>query len=380
MIKQVGILFAALLLFSTCTSLEKDSPVDDQHGLVVIWERSYDTYNWSAYAPPLVINDSSLIYAGDGAIRCVTLDSGKTIWSSIFPTAGFMHKRFVLDQSRLYGFYQRDTVFAINLTDGTEAWTSIINSNREFGWVTDIDESYYYVGVNGYSNIKRILKYGKSSGELVDSIQVERMPWSVIYNRNRIYSSNGWSPPDNPNDIGRINCFSSDNFDTLWVYNTLHGGSFSLTPPVIENSILYAGTVWGGSLGNEIVALNAETGARIWRTTTTGCYQIVLHDDVLYCDLGGGILALDKSTGAHLWETHLPVADENSALAYWDGYIYNNVWGGLYIFDAESGEVVWGGLGPDKGYIYQVSAGAGKIFVQTSQHLYAFEPYSPSGN
>lgn len=340
-----------------------------------VWElANQESYNWGAYAPPYVLGDSLLITAGDGAIRCVTIDSGKIVWSSSYAHTGFMNKRIVLDDSQLYGFSGREEVFAIKLSDGTSAWSALIDSNREFGTAMDIDNNSYFIGINGYNKIRRIMKYDKFTGDLQDSLRVDHMPWSLTYESERLYSTYGW--PSGPNDIGRVICYGSNVLDSIWSYSS-EGGTFSVCPPVIDSGILYAGTVWGGSLGNEVVALNAETGELIWRTETYGCYQIVLDGDVLYCDLAGGVLALDKTTGEVLWETHLPVACETSGLAYWDGYLYNEVCGGLYIYDAETGEVVHKTRGPDSAYIYQVSAGAGKIFVQSSQHLYAFEPFNP---
>jgi len=79
----------------------------------------------------------------------------------------------------------------------------------------------------------------------------------------------------------------------------------------------------------------------------------------------------------YYWETQVFNPDESSLLAYWDGYVYHPHYGKLYILNGETGEIVHTMRGPDEAYTYQVSAGAGKIFVQSSQHLYAFSPYDP---
>ena len=100
-------------------------------------------------------------------------------------------------------------------------------------------------------------------------------------------------------------------------------------------------------------------------------------DDTLFCTSSSTVYALDKHTGNLLWETQVFNPDESSLLAYWDGYVYHPHYGKLYILNGETGEIVHTMRGPDEAYTYQVSAGAGKIFVQSSQHLYAFSPYDP---
>ncbi|MCF7801163.1 MAG: PQQ-binding-like beta-propeller repeat protein [Candidatus Marinimicrobia bacterium] len=371
--------FILPLLFIHCVRPEptNQDESDNTDPLKLLWQRTnQESYNWGAYAPPLILGDSLLLTAGDGAIRCTSIDSGKTIWSSSYANIGFMNKRFVIDQTHLYGFYGREEVFAVKLSDGTQAWSALIDSNREFGYADDIDASHYYVGVNSYGNIRRIMKFDKFTGELQDTLRIDKMPWSLAYDSGSLYCNNGMS--SGANSLGRIICYEANTLDSSWGYYSI-GGTFSVCPSVVNDGVLYAGTVWGGSLGNEIVALNAETGARLWRTSTTGCYQIVIHDEVLYYAGGSSVNALDKNTGHVLWEAIIPTTDESSPLAYWDGYVYKAHGGTLFVFDAETGERVYYTYTFDgkAEYVYQVSAGAGKIFVQTSQHLYALEPFNP---
>lgn len=362
-----------LILFSQCN--KGDDPVDrETNPMEVIWELSYDSYNWGAYAPPSVLHDSLLIYSGDGSINCVTVDSGEWRWSSVFPSAGFMHKRFVYDDIQLYGFEGKDKVFSINIADGTEQWSAIIDSNREFSLNTDIDIGHYYIGTNSLNKKRMILKMEKESGNIIDSIQTEYMPWSLVINDQKLYCTFGWSPVGSAYSIGSITCYDPVTLDTIWIYNT-NSGSLLSTKPIIDGNILFIGTVWGSN--NKVFALNAETGEVVWETESYGCYQIELVGDTLYYDGGGGVHALDKNTGNEIWWTTLPNPDESGTLAYWDGYIYIVNFGSLYILDGETGEIVHKMRGPDEAYIYQVSAGAGKIFVQSSRHLYAFSPYDP---
>jgi hypothetical protein len=45
------------------------------------------------------------------------------------------------------------------------------------------------------------------------------------------------------------------------------------------------------------------------------------------------------------------------------------------VFDAESGELLHVLPAPDGSFFWRVTAGAGRIFAQSSNHLYAFAPW-----
>lgn len=321
---------------------------------------------------PVVSQDSLVLFTGDGNISCVYTKDGSLKWQSTLEYAGIGLRRFVFDDNLLFGHIGNGVLYALNLTDGSEAWEIEVPDYDYFGWEMTINSDYYFVSLKTTSIYQCLIcKYDKT-GVLLDSLLSTHMPRILTIQDNRLYANSGWSA--SPDDVGRITCYDAISLDSLWGYNSI-GGNFSLCRPVFENGILYAGTVWGGHRGNEVVALNATTGELIWRTPSYGVYQVIVEGDYLYCDLGGGVLALNKSDGTQLWETLLPVADENSVLAYCEGYLYNAVSGGLYVFDAITGEIVFKTLPPDNAPVYQVAAGAGKVFVQSSRHLYAYIPY-----
>ena len=373
-----SLIMVILFLAVACVEPPETHVNHDQEALKLVWEIGYDAYVWGSYAAPTVFRDSLLIYSGDGGIHCVTVDSGRNKWTSSYLSAGFMHKAFVMDQAALFGFSGKDKVFSIQLEDGSTLWETEIDSGRTFGYHTALNEDSYFIGTSSRNKRKTIWRLNKVNGTIMDSIITAYMPWGLFTKQGRLFNSNGWYPDNSPYFIGNIVCYDLPDMDTSWVYSTI-GGGISSGNIVEENNILYAGTVWGGSLGNEIVALNAETGTRLWRTETYGCYQIVLDGDVLYYAGGSSVNALDKNTGHVLWEAIIPTTDESSPLAYWDGYVYKAHGGTLFIFDATTGERVHYTytFNGNTEYVYQVSTGAGKIFVQTSQHLYAFEPFNP---
>jgi len=364
-------LFICVFILSACDLLEKNPPNDS---LKMIWDKEYGSYDWSVYAPPAVLHDSLLLYAGDGNIHCVRVNSGEIKWTSTYPSPGFMHEQFVFDESNLYGFSGSSTVFGLNLEDGSSAWETGLDWNRGFGYRTTTDGESYFIGSIRLDDSKTIWKLNKD-GMITDSLGVHHFPGLLAVNGTKLYSGTAWYHGSNL--FGSITCFSKDNLDTLWEYSTEQGG-FAEANLLQEEQILYAGTIDGGANGSEVVALNTETGEKIWSTSSYGCYQIIIHDNILFYTGAASVNTLDKTTGQVIWRTTLPTTDQTSPFAYWDGYVYKAHGGTLYVINANTGEIVHSTQGPDAGYVFQVSAGAGKIFIQSGQHLYALAPYSPS--
>jgi len=359
------------VLFVCCKGTGPNKPVD-QHtdSLQLLWSYEYSPEGWGTDAQPAVVGDSLLLITGDRYISCLRLDSGTVKWQFPVPGGGASYIQNILfDDNNFYGWQYRsgNPVYALNLLTGEKIWS--IDSTAYYRF-PGLSPTYYY-SPYGYKFFK-ITK----AGSVIDTVESTNQFRSLVYGDQRIFAGQYWT--DGPNEKGRIVCYAEDSLDSLWGYNS-SGGGFNMCVPQFENNTLYAGTVWGGSLGNEIVALNAETGTRLWRTETYGCYQIVLDGDVLYYAGGSSVNALDKNTGHVLWEAIIPTTDESSPLAYWDGYVYKAHGGTLFIFDATTGERVHYTytFNGNTEYVYQVSTGAGKIFVQTSQHLYAFEPFNP---
>ena len=356
-----------------------DNPIPqeivDPYPLDVIWELQYNHNGWGADAPPTLINDSLLLFTGDNNISCIRIDSGSSKWISTHDYAGSQLKRFVFDESNIFGFRGRNNIYALDIMDGTTQWEKDIDSCQSFSFRLSADLEHYFVGISSYrDNIPySIQKYNKA-GVLLDSVATDHMPWVLSNNENRLFCSQGWSPADIPNDIGQIICFDIITMDTLWNY--AGSGSF-IHSPLFQDGIMYVGTVWG--VNNKTLALNAETGEVIWENENYGAHRIIVVGDTLYREVSSAIFAMDKTTGEDLWRTNLSNPDESPTISYWEGYLYVENVGNLFILNAETGEIahkVYGG--PDGSGIEQVSTGAGKVFIQTSRHLYAFSPYDPS--
>jgi outer membrane protein assembly factor BamB len=106
------------------------------------------------------------------------------------------------------------------------------------------------------------------------------------------------------------------------------GGAIVNAPVISEDgSVLYA-----GSLGNEIVAVDADSGDILWRYETEESVwgAPLLHDGSLYfADSGGNLYAISDDGGTALWQTEyqgavlggLTLIDDGFALATEQGVV-----------------------------------------------------------
>jgi len=130
--------------------------------------------------------------------------------------------------------------------------------------------------------------------------------------------------------------------------------------PVVIDGVMYVPT------GNDdIFALNAKTGAKIWSWES----DIPQVNDLICCGwdnrgvavgegmvfsglLDGGFVALDQATGKQVWRTQLEDYHDGysitGAFRYYDGLVYtgmsgaeNGVRGRVYALDAKTGKEVW---------------------------------------
>jgi alcohol dehydrogenase (cytochrome c) len=167
----------------------------------------------------------------------------------------------------------------------------------------------------------------------------------------RTYDGWGYSPLD---QITRENVHR---LRPVWLYSTgaLNGHQ---APPMVNSGVMFVATP-----GNQVIALDAATGALIWRyrqpspdgsivlhPTTRG---VALYGDKVFLALNHAVLvALDARTGAEVWST--TVAD--NSLGYYmtlaplvaDGKVMVGVSGGemgirgfVAAYDPDTGDQVW---------------------------------------
>jgi outer membrane protein assembly factor BamB len=101
----------------------------------------------------------------------------------------------------------------------------------------------------------------------------------------------------------------------------------------------------------------------------------LLVDDILYVNSGSNIHALDKTNGNEIWEAHVNTISLGPKFTYYDGYIYYVGASELNIINAETGEIEHQMYAKDSTAFWYVTAGAGKVFLQSAEHIYCYEPW-----
>jgi outer membrane protein assembly factor BamB len=123
----------------------------------------------------------------------------------------------------------------------------------------------------------------------------------------------------------------------LWKYTT--NGAITGSSPAVSNGVVYV-----GSDDAYLYALNADTGALLWRYIAAASIDTapaVVNGVVYVVSQGPGYLyALNASTGTLLWQ--YLVSDPFSSPALANGVVYFGSWdGNLYALNATSGKLMW---------------------------------------
>jgi alcohol dehydrogenase (cytochrome c) len=172
--------------------------------------------------------------------------------------------------------------------------------------------------------------------------------WPMI---RRTYDGWGYSP------LTQIDTDTVKRLEPAWIFSTSVANGHE-APPIVVNGVMFLATP-----GNQVIAINARTGALLWRYRRPLPTPVVLlhptsrgvavYNDKVYFAAGEAVLvALDAKTGDEAWTTK--VADNASgyymslAPLVADGKVLVGTSGGelgvrgfVAAFDAETGKELW---------------------------------------
>jgi alcohol dehydrogenase (cytochrome c) len=172
--------------------------------------------------------------------------------------------------------------------------------------------------------------------------------WPMI---RRTYDGWGYSP------LSQIDTNTVKRLEPAWIFSTSVASGHQ-APPIVVNGVMFLATP-----GNQVIAINARTGALLWRYRRPLPTPVVLlhptsrgvavYNDKVYFAAGEAVLvALDAKTGDEAWTTK--VADNASgyymslAPLVADGKVLIGTSGGelgvrgfVAAFDAETGKELW---------------------------------------
>jgi len=124
---------------------------------------------------------------------------------------------------------------------------------------------------------------------------------------------------------------------TPWNYRT---GSWVASSPAVVDDVIYV-----GSGDNNVYALNATTGRKVWNYTTGNCVQwsspAVVGGVVYVGSTDNKIYALNAATGTTVWN-YATAGEVWSSPAVVGGVVYVGSWdGNVYALSTTTGTLVW---------------------------------------
>ena len=156
------------------------------------------------------------------------------------------------------------------------------------------------------------------------SVQEAQADWWPMFHHDLTHTGNSLSAASGTNA-------------TLWSFNT--GGPVDSSPTVV------GGVVYVGSWNNNVYALNAYTGVRIWNYSTGNSIvfsSAAVAGGVVYVGSGDGdVYALNASTGTLIWNCKIgDLVWSSPAVA--NGLVYVGSGSSkVYALNASNGAVVW---------------------------------------
>ncbi len=151
--------------------------------------------------------------------------------------------------------------------------------------------------------------------------------------------------------------------------------------PVVVNGVLYVGTY--SDNGSALVALNASTGALLWRYPVADVIfnsAPAVANGVVYVACGqqqGPLYALNASTGALLWQYTI-AGGWGSSPAVANGVVYiGSIFGTLYALNATTGALLWeDAYGSDSEFSSPAVAN-GIVYVGDVAATVTYTPWTP---
>lgn len=360
----------------SCTSCsEQPANHNPEEPLRLLWAYEYskevDGLS-SVTLQPEIINTPtpSVIVALDRQFTRLSQEEGSIIWQQKVPDNQAYYINILnYDESYIYGKIHQSTIyFAIDLQSGSLAWEKQ-NSHGEFYHYPRDGNNKKHIYLSGRE--PEIYVFSKK-GEYKQTIQLQKRARAINAANNKIFIKQAWKPDSTESAYGRIVSLDTETHQRNWQYETTRGG-FYYADLVLDNGTLYTGGTSGPGI---FVALDAATGQVKWEHPGLLTFRFTLADGKIFVNDGQYIVALDQQTGKELWRQDFTYAT-TSNVAYLDGYVYHAHNGGLYVMDAQTGEVESGPLlSPDGSGFYNLNAANGRVFVQSDFHLYCYQTYN----
>lgn len=362
-----------LIFLGTCLircigdTVDPETPLTNS--LKVLWTHPIELVD-TPDTDPLIVNEW-MIYSGEVEMTALNITTGKKIWGYEIGEGRAINSKYLAYSAyrdAIYFGHDEDFI-VLNLQTG-KVELSVKDIALSIGGHINIYDGYVVIGdtIDAYNidldgNIRTIYSMDFGTSSVVSDNQ------SLYF--SHVKNINGGLT------LGRITAVDLVSGDSLWAYNTQNGG-FYWARPILEDGILYAGTR-GNSPANVFVALHSKTGEPLWEYITQNPFEfareVVLGPNLMYNRSSAYVFALDKITGEKVWAFKWTSASGVN-MEYLEGYLYLSDHGIIYVLDAETGELVHEEpLPTGNGYLWRLAVSEDKLFVQTSRHIIAYEPW-----
>ncbi len=304
---------------------------------------------------PALAGDLLYVGAGTYGIAAVDIHTGAVRWVFNDSTWGFLQPPSVADGT-VYVVDDYGSVFALDAATGAERWRFEDEYRDRYRFAPLVDEGVVYTA----SSSGAFVALDAATGDLIWRREFpgeDALPTAL--DGDLLYVTTG---------DGAVHALAIADGHEVWTV------AMSMDPSVngvaVVNGLVYVTTgtpMWITDAGY-VAALDAETGALVWRLDAEpgfGFTPPVITGETIYvasADPGGRVLALDAQTGAVRWEagTGNPVSYP-PALAG-DQLYFGTLGGMLVALDAETGTLDWS-IDLDDRDVYAPIASDGVIYV-----------------
>lgn len=241
-----------------------------------------------AEASAAIVNDRLFIGANDGQFYAIDANTGKNLWT--FPTRIETLSEPLLHEGVLYILTGNNTLYALDAVSGKQLWLYSRQDPSSIsirgGSKPAIRNGTVYVGFSDGSIVALLASNGA-------------LKWEKQLSKNKKFKD-----------------LDSD--------------------PLIEGDYLY---VMG--YDDQTYCLRAGTGDLVWKSEFGGYGSILLAGDRLYfAATNGQFVALNKETGTRVWSHATKEGIATSASLYKGLIIFGESQGSLKVLDAASGKLV----------------------------------------
>lgn len=255
--------------------------------------------------------------------------------------------------------------YALNASDGAVIWDFKDDSLLIREFCAFADGLVFFSAakdVNQFGDANSLLAFNATNGALVWNHTTQSFMSSPVVGNGIVYVTIG------PNFNGALYAFDAANGNKLW-----DAPGYSATLPVIDEGIVYVGSMSNGPNANgefipsyAINALDAKNGRFLWNYSTNfWVSNPVVFEKIVFFSADNNIIALNAITGDKLWnctitsdtnfhpECHLPSV-KNGVV-----YVTSSIKGGVIALRAFDGVELWTHVGAfgnpvviDKGVAY----------------------------